>query len=192
MTTIAAAYTNKGIVLAADTRVVCGFDKFDGASPKLWVAGPYSMGGAGSVRALQVMKHFVEWPRFWPDDPDVEGFLVKQVVPAIRKAAADQKVAQTEDGLEYVNAHLVIAFNDWLVEIEPYGSVEITWPGRIAIGSGAHLALGKLGDKGPWTERDLVNAVRAASTVDMGTGGPVIHTLNASTQRLKVHPPKVE
>lgn len=178
MTVIVAARTkDQGVVLAADSVTMAGWQKEFGASAKLWTADGYAFGGAGTKRVIQVVRHHVTWPRWRRDEePDWEAFLVKSCVPAIREGVKDQGVVKNDSGIETIDAGFLIATGDQLAEISGDGCVLAPTVGRAAIGSGFAEALGYLGDQGPWTEAAVVDAARRALITCGGCAGPIYVT----------------
>ncbi|PXY33571.1 hypothetical protein BAY59_10845 [Prauserella coralliicola] len=175
MTVIVAALTkDKGIVMAADREVTCGSQKAHHEQPKLWVSGKYAFGACGNLRTAQVLKHHVTWPKYRPDeDPDWEKFLVTSVVPAIREGVQNRGVVYESNGVQTINANLLIATGDRLAAIYTDGCVLTDVTGRDAVGSGCAQALGALGESGPWKEADVIRAARRSSATAVGVGGPI-------------------
>lgn len=165
MTVIVAAVTGDTVTMAADGKTLAGWQTLYRNEPKLWVSGQYALGGAGDLRAIQVIRHNVTWPKYRPDeDADLEAFLVKSVVPAVRAGVKDQGIVRTESGVESVAR-------------------------RAAIGSGYAEALGRLGDAGPWTEADVIDAVRRSMQTNNGVGGPisVVNTATLTVRTVEDH-----
>jgi 20S proteasome alpha/beta subunit len=180
MTVIVAALTvDDGIVMASDSEITAGWQKGSHANPKIWVEGDRLFGFAGSMRAAQVVKHLTEWPDMWPDlaggfgTEDVERFIVKSVWPNMRYALEVNGALHAHRGVESIEAEFLIAYGGTLVEIDSGGTVVLPPSGRAAIGSGYAEALGSLGDEGPWTREDVIEAVRRAAKSAVGVGGPV-------------------
>lgn len=174
MTVIAAAVTKQGVVIAADRETTAGWVKYHNDFPKLWTTGQFAFGAAGCVRTSQVVRHHVEWPTFRSDeDTDLEAFLVKRVVPAIRSGVADRGVVENRGGVESIGSTILLAFGKRLAVVHGNGAIGVDLTGRVAIGSGYAEALGRLGDVGPWTEDDVVDAVRRARISAVGCGGPI-------------------
>lgn len=186
MTVIVAAVTEEnGVVMAADRLVSNGWEKQFHTAPKLWTSETWAVGGAGDLRAVQVIKHYVTWPKYRPDEEsDTEGFLVKSVIPAIRTGAQGHGVLKDESGIHTINAQLIAATGDRIVEITENGSVLSEISGRAAIGSGYAEALGRLGSVGPWTEDDVIDAVRRAIRTARGCDGP-ISVVNTKTLTIR-------
>lgn len=176
MTVIVAARTKgSGVVMAADSQTSAGWEKIQADRTKLWTAGQYLVGAAGCVRTAQVVKHFTTWPK-WRDgeDDDREAFLVKQIVPAIRRAVSDQGVLDTSKGVHTLAVTLLVAWGDNIAEISGNGCALMPRSGRYAIGSGAAEALGALGDAGPWTRAEVVEAARRSTITAHGCDGPIV------------------
>jgi hypothetical protein len=174
LTVIVAARTGKNrVTIAADSEVTSGWQKGNVSRPKLWADKGYAFGAAGSLRTAQVIRHHVEWPRYTPDDGDFETFLIRKVVPEIQFGVASHGVVAKRKGVEVLPCWLVIACGPHLAQIEADYCVIGDPTGRLATGSGYAEALGSLGDEGPWTERDVVEAARRASVTAVGVGGPI-------------------
>lgn len=176
MTIIVAAKTeNDGVVMAADRLVTNGWQKQYNATPKLWTNnGTWAIGGAGDFRAVQVIKHHVTWPKYRPDEePDTEAFMVKTVIPAIRAGVQGHGVLKDDSGVQSTGAQLIAATGDHIFEIMENGSVLADISGCAAIGSGYAEAIGRLGPDGPWSEDDVIDAVRRAIRTARGCDGPI-------------------
>lgn len=172
MTVVVAAQTRRGITMAADTQTTTGWTRHRHNTPKLWTDGRYLTGWAGTLRDIQVIRHWTTWPKHPPGE-DVETFAVRKLVPALRSAVADAGVMETDDGRESIHACGLIAWGHNLVAIDGDWSVFVPHQGRIAIGSGSAEALGALGDDGPWTDEQVYLAAKRASELDVYCGGPI-------------------
>lgn len=174
MTVVVAALTEQGVVMAADRQIHAGWQKQYHEQPKLWVNGKYALGAAGCMRTAQVLKHHVTWPKYRPDeDTDWEAFLVKTLVPAMWQGVKDHGVVKNNNGIDQLNSSLLLAVGDRIAEISGNGCAVTETAGRAAIGSGYAEALGALGTTGPWTEDQVIDAVRRASQTAVGVGGPI-------------------
>ncbi len=176
MTVIVAARTKSGVVMAADSQTTAGWERIQAAErPKLWTDSGYLIGAAGNVRAAQVIKHHMTWPKFRPDeDTDLERFLVKRVVPAIREAVDGAGIVENHKGSDYIPVSLLIAWGDNIADISGDYCALMPKLGRYAIGSGYREALGHLGDEGPWKRNDVIEAARRSTITDNGCGGPIV------------------
>ena len=174
MTVIVAARMKKGVVIAADSLTSSGWEKLYADRSKLWTADQFAFGAAGCVRTSQVIRHHASWPKFRAaEDTDTEAFLVKSVVPAIRTAVTGTGVTITTNGRESIDSELVIAWDDTLACVSGNGAVVVPLAGRAAIGSGYAEALGYLGDSGPWTIEQVVEAARRATLSAHGCDGRI-------------------
>jgi ATP-dependent protease HslVU (ClpYQ) peptidase subunit len=176
VTVIVAARTKgNGVVMAADSQTSAGWEKIQADRAKLWTAGQYLIGAAGNVRAAQVIRHHTTWPKWRPDEvDDVEAFLVKQIVPAIRTAVAGSGVVETRNGAETIPVSLLIAWEDHIADISGDYCALRPRTGRYAIGSGYAEALGHLGPDGPWTRSQVIEAARRSTVTAHGCDGPIV------------------
>ena len=184
MTVIAAAITRKdGVVIVGDSELTWDYTKDTDGCSKLWVSPQQQIvfGGCGSTRALQVIKHWVEWPYF-REDHDVEEFLVKEVVPRIRDALYDHGCLLVSKRTESFDGSIIMAWQNYLAVIDDGFGVALPVSGRYAIGSGISEALGSLGNAGPWNKGDVIEAARRATLTALGVGGPLWVTTSKSLQ----------
>jgi ATP-dependent protease HslVU (ClpYQ) peptidase subunit len=185
MTVIVAAVTGEHVTLAADRKISAGWEVKYHEQPKLWVNGKWAIGAAGSLRAAQVLKHHVSWPIYRADEePDLEAFLVRTLVPALRSGSSSHGIVHAQNGIERIEASLLVAHGTRIATISTDGSVIAEPAQRMAIGSGSAEALGALGNRGPWTEGDVIEAARRATITDAGCGGP-ISVVNTATLRVR-------
>jgi ATP-dependent protease HslVU (ClpYQ) peptidase subunit len=164
-----------GTFVACDSLTTTGWSKEQHADTKLWIAADqYVIGAAGCLRTAQVIRHYTDWPKFRPrEDTDVETFLVKRLVPAIRTATNDHGVKRTDDGKERLDTSLLIAWGKHLAVVYGNGAAVIERRGRMAIGSGADHAIGALGDRAPWRRWEVIDAARVAAANDIGCDEPI-------------------
>lgn len=184
MTVIAAAITRRdGVVIVGDSELTWDYTKDDDGSSKLWVAPQHQFifGGCGNVRSMQVIKHWVDWPHF-RDDHDVEEFMVKEVVTRIREALQYHGAMSVSKRTESFDGSIIMAWQNNLAVIDDSFGVAIPASGRYAIGSGISEALGSLGNTGPWSKGDVIEAARRATLTALGVGGPLWVTTTRSLQ----------
>lgn len=176
MTVIVAARTKQGVAIAADTLTTAGWEKMHHEGSKLWRTDQFIIGGAGCVRAAQVIQHHTTWPKYRKDeDLHLEAFLVKSVVPAIKAAIETNGVLTTTAGVVRWDTSLIIAWDNNLAIIHGNGAVTIPRFGRCAIGSGSAEALGALSENGPWTVSQVTEAARRATITAVGCEGDIHH-----------------
>lgn len=185
MTVIVAALTKShGVVMACDSLTTNGWAKEYGARSKVWVDGKYVIGAAGCVRTSQVIKHYTDWPRYRPDeDEDIYDFVVKQIVPAIRRAVDGHGVLRNKEGRESVDSELLVAWGDNIAAVSGNGAVVVPRDHYAATGSGYAEALGALGEVGPWKKAQVIEAARRATVTAVGCDGPIKY---ATTKSLTV------
>lgn len=175
MTVIVAARTKAGVVMAADSQTSAGWEKIQADRTKLWTSGEYLIGAAGCVRTAQVVRHFTTWPKWRPGEhDDLERFLVREIVPAIRQAVVGHGVVVTDKGSETLPVTLLVAWADNIAEVSGNGCALMPRSGRYAIGSGYAEALGALGEVGPWTRANVIEAARRATVTAHGCDGPIV------------------
>lgn len=189
VTVIVGAQTSKhGVVMACDSQISAGWEKMrTSLHQKIWVAGSsgqesfYLVGGSGTLRPIQAIRHFTDWPIFRPDeDDDIERFAVRRLGPALKKAVADAGAMETLDGCEYWPATLMIAWDDHLIIVDGDRCVTAPSENRCAIGSGYAEALGSLGDSGTYKKADVIEAARRSTVTARGVSGP-IHVADTKT-----------
>jgi 20S proteasome alpha/beta subunit len=178
MTVIAAALTKKdGIVIVGDSSVTSEFSKDEDGYNKLWVEkenGQFIFGGCGGVRPMQVIKHWISWP-YYRDGINLEEFAVKEIVPLVRDALKEHGalLVDEETSVESFDGAFVMAWGMNLIVIDEDFSVMQPRSNRVAIGSGMSEAMGALGNKGPWTKGQVINAVKKSAATAIGVGGPL-------------------
>jgi ATP-dependent protease HslVU (ClpYQ) peptidase subunit len=186
MTVLAAAITRlDGVVIAADSQISWESTKSDEGPGKLWVEKDrkYIFGGCGSIRAIQVIQHWTEWPEFRDYHRDnVEKFVIKEIVPALKAALEENGALESAKKIESFGAGIIMAWEDNLIAIDEDFSITIPISGRWAMGSGGSEALGSLGDEGTWTKNDVIKAAKNASKTALGVGGDIYYITSKSLE----------
>jgi len=193
MTTVLAIQGDGFAVITADSRIVSVSD--DGvASPILHLGsnlskvaqnGPYLLGAAGDVRAINILQH-----AFVPPSPPnnlkgkkLDAFITNKFVPALREAFEKQGYATPEREGTHIAQH------DSMVLVVIHGVIYVidgdyAWcsdsNGYYAIGSGGDFALGALrvllnkkkAIDIPGAKLAATKAISAASKFDIHTGAP--------------------
>lgn len=136
------------VAMTDGTRTVMGGDSaatsadnaeiYEFATSKIFGHGEYLVGICGSYRSGQVARYEMDWPEPPPPGADLEEFLVREVVPAMRKAfqAAGFEGNPKVQLLIALRGRLFTTSYDFSV-----GSLNVPW---IAIGSGRFTAYGAL------------------------------------------------
>ena len=186
MTVLAAAVTRlDGVVIAADSQISWDYTKSDEGSGKLWVdrERKFIFASCGDIRAAQVVQHWTDWPEFRDyHQGDVERFVIKEVVPAMREALNDHGALAVSKQVESFGAGIIMAWGNNLVAIDEDFTVTIPVTGRWAMGSGLSEAFGSLGDEGPWTKNDVIKAARMATKTAVGVGGDIYYATSKSLE----------
>ena len=186
MTVIAAAVTKKdGVVFASDSELTNDFTKYNEGYSKVWAVEShrYVFGACGSLRVMQVIKHWTTWPYFRDDAIDIEEFVVKEIIPTLRETLAEHACLEVNKKTESFEGEIMMAWDDNLAVIDSSFSVILPLSKRYAIGSGQSEALGSLGISGSYTKNNVIEAARKASYTAIGVGGPI---WCVSTKTMKV------
>lgn len=186
MTVLAAAVTKQdGVVIAADSQISWDYSKSDEGSGKLWVEKDrkYIFGGCGSIRAMQVIQHWTDWPEFRDyHRDDIEKFVIKEIIPSLRDALSENGALESSKKIETFGAGLIMAWEDNLIAIDEDFSITIPVSGRWAMGSGGSEAFGSLGEEGPWTKNDVIKAAKNATKTAIGVGGDIYYITSKSLE----------
>ena len=186
MTVLAAAITKmEGVVIAADSQITWDSLKSDEGPGKLWVDKDrkFIFGGCGSIRAMQVIQHWTEWPEFRNFHRyNVERFVIRDIIPAMREALNEHGALESSKKVETFGAGIIMAWENVIVVIDEDFSIILPISGRWAMGSGAGEAFGRLGDEGPWTKGDVIKAARNASKTAVGVGGDIWYVTSKSME----------
>ena len=121
MTVIAAAITKKdGVVIVGDSELSGDYTKDTDGYSKVWVSENqgYIFGACGSLRVMQVIKHWTTWPYFRSDITDLEEFVVKEMVPNIREALFEHGALEVNKKTESFEGDVIMAWDNNLVVID--------------------------------------------------------------------------
>lgn len=188
MTTVVGIQGKGFAVLCADSRI-SSFGE-DGYAYQVHTAkqglskvaqnGPYLIGTAGDVRAINLLTHVFEPPKP-PARVNLDKFMTSRFIPDLRDCFEKAGYALTEKESEYVAQHsstLLVAIHGSIYLIDGDYSWIGEGGGLYAIGSGSQYAMGSLASvKKPTTQREAVavgrKAVSIASMFDPHTGGAI-------------------
>jgi 20S proteasome alpha/beta subunit len=189
MSVIAAAVTKlNGVVIVGDSEISDDWNKDTDGYQKIWVSKDegYIFGGAGSARDIQILQYLTGWPQFYPK-MDVELFGVRDVVPSMKEALSNNgRLISGKNSTDHFNAEMIMAWDNNLMVVDDDFGIFVPASRRMAIGSGKSEALGYLGNKGPWTKADVIEAARRATLTAVGVGGPlwVVSTKSMEVEKL--------
>lgn len=180
MTTIAAIQGNGWAVLGYDSLVTEESRTFflPKDAGKVGKNGPYLLGAAGDMRAINLVLHVLKPPYPSPTDVGVklDKFISTKFIPALKscfdEAQYGEKGSQDSSVIAVVNGAVyeVGSNYEWCKDEQ----------GIYAVGSGSDYALGALYEAKEGKKRTLANArasMRSAlaisSLLDVGTGGQI-------------------
>ncbi|MEM8961752.1 MAG: hypothetical protein AAGD38_09750 [Acidobacteriota bacterium] len=152
MTCIVGVIDGASVVLGADSAGTMGHRLQIRTDKKVFRQGPYQVGFTTSFRMGQILRYHTELPHPPENEAELEPFMVKEVVTAVRHTFAEQGFAKigrftdqnvTEEGQELGGAFLV-GVSGQLFEIQSDFQVARLETPYAAIGHGAPIALGAL------------------------------------------------
>ena len=159
MTTIAVKRDESGIRIAADRQVTQGTYS-ESTTEKVFARKGITFCGAGHLRALDIVQYAIKIPQFRDIDyRNPNKWLVKRLVPALRKAFSDEEVE-----LDL----LVITPDNTVRYIGSGFSLTGLHQSQWALGSGTKFALGAMA-----VGASAVQAVRVAARFDVYTGADI-------------------
>lgn len=191
MTTIVGIQGDGYVVLCTDSRVA-SIDSSGNSNPvttlgygmsKIAQNGPYLLGAAGDVRAINILHHV-----FTPPTPPsnlkgkkLDAFMTAKFIPALRECFEKQGYGNSEPfkAPAEQDSLIVVSIHSTLYIIEGDYSWASDAQGLYAIGSGSGYALGALHVLAPkrkpvvsTAKTMAIKALSAAAKYDSGTGAP--------------------
>ncbi len=91
--TVVIADTEESVVFAADSAAANGSEIYTLDTEKVFKRDGYLFGYCGSYRIGQILRHCVALPEYPDESADMERFMVRELVPAIRKAVETEGAA---------------------------------------------------------------------------------------------------
>ncbi len=145
MTCIVGMETGGTVVLGGDAWTSTEWSGAPLAQPKVWRAGEFVYGCAGSLRAGQVFRHLYDAPPlpYAPNALDIDRYMVGPWIHALQVAMREARVAtdeqETPSGTEFL-----VGVRGCLYVVEADYATWRCARGYHAIGTGSELALGAL------------------------------------------------
>jgi ATP-dependent protease HslVU (ClpYQ) peptidase subunit len=138
--------------------------------PKVFERGHIGFGVCGLPKVLDAIQHTIEMPPY--SGEDTKGYLIAQVIPAIREGLKKLECTEEHNGQHYFHGALLIAFQGRLFEVEGNFQLIEARVNFAAVGSGAEPALGSLrSSKGKPRER-LFEALKVSAENNAGVAPP--------------------
>jgi len=104
MTCVVGVSDGKTILFGADSAAASGdgpqqiSEIYTAAEPKVFACGGYLLGVCGSYRVAQILRYRAELPVLPPSTEDVEGFLVRELLPAVAATVEAAGIAGSRSG----------------------------------------------------------------------------------------------
>lgn len=180
MTTIAAIQGRDWAVVAYDSQVTEDNGRKYILEPKMAKVcenGPYILGVAGDLRAVNLLAH-----SFHPPDPgnifdeDLDRFMVTKFVPSLKKTFDNNFYGKENEH----SSNVMVVINSTIYEVGGDYDAVRDEVGLYSLGSGSQYALGSMYQSVQDQTRTLKNArtiaksaVEIACKLDPGSSGPV-------------------
>ncbi|QGH71208.1 putative ATP-dependent protease [Methanobacterium virus PhiF1] len=134
------------------------------AHDKVGIKGEFLIGAAGTLGVLQIVGYDTIFPPLY-EGQDVLEYLISTLVPTIKSTLEDNGYLRNENGIESMDATVMIGLRGRLFEIDSgFGVFERKGDNFLAIGSGSHFALGAL-EAMKTVDVDPIDRVRKALEV---------------------------
>jgi ATP-dependent protease HslVU (ClpYQ) peptidase subunit len=148
MTCVVGVKHNGSVFLGADS---AGTDEYDTQLPwlpkKVWRERGFVFGGSGSYRAIQLVRHYLDYSdleRKHQETENTEAFMVKEMVPAVKQVFEDHGFSKKSDEVSSQDGDFLIGVGSDLYTLQDdYATLEVAGL-FYAIGSGYTYALGAL------------------------------------------------
>lgn len=116
---------------------------------KVWKLGPFLFGGSGSFRAIQLVHRTLEWGKLLTTnrkktDPINEAFMVRRLVPAIKKIMDGNGFSEKENGRSLQRGDFLIGVDAKLFYLQGDFAVTEMEGTFNTIGSGEYVARGAM------------------------------------------------
>lgn len=138
--------------------------------PKVFEKNGIGFGVCGLPKVMDALQHTIELPQY--TSGDVKGYLVGEVVPAIREGLKALECTEEHDGQQYFYGAFLIGFGGRLFQLE--GNFQLIEPAKEfdAVGSGAEPALGSLRSTSGKPRKRLLEALKVSAENNAGVAPP--------------------
>lgn len=174
MTTIIAVQKKGYVILGSDSQVTYGSSKSSIKEGKIRSNGKYTFGISGLAAFIDEVQH-ADLPV--PESgQDLRRFVYTELAPAFKKIEEGllTKFDVPKEHWDHYSSSALVVIHGTVFHISGGIANSPSGSGVYAIGSGTDYAVGSLGNVKNPRERDVRNALLAASKNDVGSAGPFI------------------
>jgi len=143
MTCIVGIEHEGSVWLGGDSIAIEGLTACSITDPKVFVNRNVGFGYCGSMRAGQLIKYALQVPEH-PVDRDDMGYLVIDLVDALREMWTVKGALKSENSVEDIDSQALIAYRGSLYYMDADMQIGRVTLGYYSIGCGADIALGAL------------------------------------------------
>lgn len=111
--------------------------------PKVFEKNGIGFGVCGLPKVMDALQHAIELPT-QEGSGDSKGFLVGEVVPAVREGLKKLECTEEHNGQQYFNGAMLVAYRGRLYQLECNFQLVEAARGFDAVGSGGEAAMGSL------------------------------------------------
>lgn len=170
MTTIAMIEHEGGVTIGYDSQVTMGWQPADMEQTKVFANNGVVYGVAGDVVDANVLR-YADLPAAADAGWDIDRWVVRELLPAIRTALQTAGVLETNSGKVGTGSSVLAVVNGRVYSIGHDTSYVRFTSGIYAIGSGNQYALGAIA-----AGAHMRQALGIATQFDIGTGGRITVT----------------
>lgn len=147
-----------------------GLDRTIIKEPKVFMKEGIGFGVCGLPKVMDALQHAAELPAYTGGDP--KGYLVSEVVPAVRECLKRLECTEEHNGQQYFHGAMLIGFKGRLFQMECNFQLVESSKGFDAVGSGADAALGSLrSSKGKPKDR-VLESLKVSAENNAGVAPP--------------------
>lgn len=138
--------------------------------PKVFEKGLIGFGVCGLPKVMDALQHTIELPPY--SGGDDKGYLVGEVVPAIREGLKKLECTEEHNGQQYFHGAMLIGFLGRLYELQGNFQLVEAANGFGAVGSGSEPALGSLRSTKGNPRKRLLEALKVSAENNAGVAPP--------------------
>lgn len=140
--------------------------------PKVFLKGEIGFGVCGLPKVMDALQHAIELPEHTTGD--AKGYLVSQVVPAIRDGLKKLECTEEHNGQQYFHGAMLIGYRGRLFQLEANFQLVEAARGFDAVGSGGEAAMGALraNKKTSDARKRVIEALEVSAEANAGVAPP--------------------